>query len=304
MVSFQLRHNLLIRVFIIVIIGVVWLLMVLLLSSFSTPKDKKQTPLIQNQIIYKETTYLERIDNFSLQEFNAKSQLSHFIKAKSYFSFKNSPALLIEPEVTLYNEKGLKNYVINSKRAHYTDSGEIKFKYEVVIQSNNRLKYKINTEELLVSIKTNDLISKKPVTYLGENVKIISQGIHMRAKDDTIKLTDYTKINQSKGRKHYYSNNKTTYLSKKNEIYASDVNVDRQEQVIQLLGNVKIAQGSGSKINTKNLTIDQSNGLEVYRTKEKIHYQSNIADIHAFGMNYDVIKQKIKLTGGVVGRYE
>ncbi|BBB23247.1 conserved hypothetical protein [Abyssogena phaseoliformis symbiont OG214] len=319
MASFQLRRNLLRTISIIVIIGVIWFLMVLLLSSFSTPKDKKQTLLIQNQTTSKEATYLEKIDNFSLQEFDAKAQLSHLVKAKSYFSFKNSPALLIEPEVIFYDEKGLKDYVLNSKRAHYTDSGEIKFKGEVGVQSSNGLSHKINTEELLVGIKTSDLISKKPVTYLGENIKIIAQGMHMYAKDDTMKLTGYTKINQdsgqqiltkdlyidqSKGQKYYYSNNKTTYLTKKNKIYASGVDMDRQKQVIQLLGKVKIVQDSGSEINTKNLTIDQSNGLEVYRTKEKIHYQSNIADIHAFGMNYDVTEQKIKLTGGVVGRYE
>ena len=263
--------------------------------SFSLLGNQQQAPLVQSKTTFSEVTYIEKIDNFVLQEFDTKAQLSHFVKAKHYFSFKNSPALLIEPEVTLYDEKGLKEYVLNSKRAHYTDSGEIKFKGDVGIQFNNGLKHKINTEELLVGIKTHDLISKKPVTYLGENVKIISQGIHMHAKDDIIKST---------GRQHHHSNNKTIYPTKKNKIYANGVDMDRQKQVIQLLGKVKIVQDSGSKINTKNLTIDQSNGLEVYRTKEKIHYQSNVADIHALGMNYDLIKQKIKLTGGVVGRYE
>jgi LPS export ABC transporter protein LptC len=257
MVSFQLRQNLLITAFIIAIIGFVWLLMLLLSYSFPL-LGNQQALLVQSKTTFSEVAYIEKIDNFVLQEFDAKARLSHFVKAKSYFSFKNSPALLIEPEVTLYDEKGLKDYVLNSKRAHYTDSGEIKFKGEVSIQSSNGLKYKINAEELLVGIKTHDLISKKPVTYLGENVKIISQGIHMHTKDD----------------------------------------------IIRLIGRTKINQNNGQQILTKNLTIDQSNGLEVYRTKEKIHYQSNIANIHALGMNYDLIKQKIKLTGGVVGRYE
>ncbi len=319
MASFQSRHNLLSTISIIVIISVIWLLIALLLPSFSTPENKTQISLIQNKIPPKGEAYLEKIDNFSLQEFDAKAQLSHIVKAKSYFNFKNSPALLIEPKVVFYDERGFKDYVLNSKRAYYTDSGEIKFKGEVGMQSSNGLNHKINTEELLVGIKTSDLISKKPVTYLGENIKIISQGTHMHAKDDTMKLIGRTKISQDsgqqiltkdlyisqyKGQKHYYSNNKTTYLANKNTIYASGVDMDRQKQVIQLLGKVKIVQDSGSKITTKNLTIDQSNGLEVYRTKEKIHYQSNIADIHAFGMNYDVIEQKIRLTGGVVGRYE
>jgi Protein of unknown function (DUF1239). len=42
----------------------------------------------------------------------------------------------------------------------------------------------------------------------------------------------------------------------------------------------------------------------VYRTKEKIHYQSKLADIRAIGMHYDAKKRKIKLTGGVIGSYE
>ncbi|ABL01882.1 protein of unknown function DUF1239 [Candidatus Ruthia magnifica str. Cm (Calyptogena magnifica)] len=320
MASFQLRLNLLSTISIIVIIGVIWLLIELLLSSFFIPENKKKISLIQNKTTYKGKVYLEKIHNFSLQEFDAKVQLSHFVKAKSYFSFKNSPALLIEPEVIFYDENGLKDYVLKSKCAHYTDRGEIKFKGEVSIQSSNGLSHKVNTEELLVGIKTSDLISKKQVTYLGKNVKIIAQGMRMYAKDDTMRLIGRTKINQgngqqiltkdlyinqSKGQKHYYSNNKTTYLAKKNIIYANGVDMmNRQKQVIQLLGKVKIVQDSGSKIFTKNLTIDQSDGLEVYRTKEKIHYQSKIVDIHAFGMNYDVIEQKIRLTGGVVGRYE
>ncbi len=189
MVSFQLRQNLLITAFIIVIIGFVWLLMLLLSYAFSLLGNQQQVPLVQSKTTFSEVAYIEKIDNFVLQEFDAKAQLSHFVKAKSYLNFKNSPALLIEPEVTLYDEKGLKDYVLNSKRAHYTDNGEIKFKGEVGIRSSNGLKHKINTEELLVGIKTHDLISKKPVTYLGENVKITSQGIHMYAKNDTIKLT-------------------------------------------------------------------------------------------------------------------
>jgi lipopolysaccharide export system protein LptA len=80
--------------------------------------------------------------------------------------------------------------------------------------------------------------------------------------------------------------------------------MDMRKEIIQLLGKVKILQNSGSKINTKDLIVDQSEGNEVYRTKEKIRYQSKVADIHATGMRYDAKNQKIKLTGGVVGRYE
>ena len=155
--------------------------------------------------------------------------------------------------------------------------------------------------------------------YPGERAKIIAQGMRMKAKEDKMKLLGKTSINQdtgqkiltkdlyidqSNGQKHYYSKNDTTYLATDNKIYADGIDMDMRKEIVQLLGKVKILQNSGSKINTEDLIVDQSEGNEVYRTKERIRYQSKVADIHATGMRYDAKKQKIKLTGGVVGRYE
>jgi len=319
MASFQLRHNLLITVFIIVIIGVAWLLMQGLSYSFSALQEKEPAPLTQNEIVSKEVSYIEKIDNFILQEFGANQQLSHFVEAKSYFNFKGSPALLLDPKVTTYNEKGEKDYILTSERANYLDSGEIKFKGKVNVRSNTGITHKMNTQELLVSTKTDDLISNKKVTYLGERAKMIAQGMHMKAKEDKMKLIGKTSINQdsgqkiltqdlyidqSNGQKHYYSDNDTTYLAPDNKIYASGIDMDMRKEIVQLLGKVKILQNSGSKINTADLIVDQSGESEIYRTKERIHYQSEVANIHATGMRYDAKNQKIKLTGGVVGRYE
>ncbi len=303
-------------VFIIAIIAIIWFFIGLFLVSCSVQEDKQKELLIHDQTSFEEVTYLEKIDNFSLQVFDAKAELSYFVKAKSYFSFKDSPALLIEPKVSFYDLKGNKNYVLNSQRAHYVNNSGIKFKGEVGIHSCNGLNHKINTEELLVGFETRDLMSKKQVTYLGETVKIISQGIQIRAKDDIIKLVGNIKINQSdgqqiltkdlyinqiEGQKHFYSKNKIVYIFQKDKIYADGVDINEQEQIIELLGKVRIIKDSGSKISTKDLSIDQSNSLEIYRTKEKVHYQSDTADIHAVGMIYDVIKQKIKLISDVVG---
>jgi LPS export ABC transporter protein LptC len=319
MVSFQLRHNLLITVFIIVVIGVMWLLMQGLSYSFSALQGKAPAPLTENEIVSQEVSYIEKIDNFALQEFDESQQLSHFVKAKSYFNFKESPALLLDPRVTTYNEKGKADYVLTSDRAHYLDSGEIKFKGKVDIHSSTGVTHKMNTQELLVSTKSDDLISNKKVTYLGERAKIIAQGLHMKAKEDKMKLIGITSINQdtgqkiltkdlyidqSNGQKHYYSKNNTTYLAIDKKIYADGIDMDMRKEIVQLLGKVKILQDSGSKINTKDLIVDQSGESEIYRTKERIHYQSKVANIHATGMRYDAKNQKIKLTGGVVGRYE
>jgi len=287
--------------------------------SFSALKSKAPPPLTENEIVSQEVSYIEKIDNFALQEFDENQQLSHFVKARRYFNFKDTPALLLDPKVTTYNEKGEADYVLTSDRANYLDSGEIKFKGKVDIRSNTGITHKMNTQELLVSTKTDDLISNKKVTYLGERAKIIAQGLHMKAKEDKMKLIGKTSINQdtgqkiltkdlyidqSNGQKHYYSKNDTTYLATDNKIYADGIDMDMRKEILQLLGKVKILQNSGSKINTKDLIVDQSGENEIYRTKEKIHYQSKVANIHATGMRYDAKNQKIKLTGGVVGRYE
>ncbi len=317
--NFQFRSNLIITLFIIVVIGTMWLLMQGLSYSFNLLQGKEPPPLTDNEVISQEVSYIEKIDNFALQEFDQDQQLSHFIEAKKYFNFKNTPALLLDPKVTVYNEKGDEDYILTSNRANYLDSGEIKFKGKVNIRSSTGITHKMNTQELLVSTKTDDLISNKKVTYLGERAKMVAQGMHMKAKEDKMKLLGKTRINQdggqeilttdlyidqSNGQKHYYSKNSTTYLAPNNKIYADGIDMDMRKEIIQLLGKVEILQNSGSKINTQDLIVDQSGGNEVYRTKERIRYQSEVADIHATGMHYDAKNQKIKLTGGVVGRYE
>jgi hypothetical protein len=60
----------------------------------------------------------------------------------------------------------------------------------------------------------------------------------------------------------------TTYIANGNKIYAQGI--DMNKNLVKLLNTVKIVQKSGSKINTKNLMIDQSNDKESYSTKEKV----------------------------------
>lgn len=317
--NFRLRHNLLITTFIIVIIVTMWLLMKGLSYSFEQLNTDNTKVLTDNEELSKEAAYTEKIDHFALQEFDNNQVLSHFVEADNYYNFKDSPALLINPRVTTYDQQGEKNYILNSKRAHYLDSGEVSFKGQVDVSSSNGIRHKMNTQELLIDTNTDDLVSHKEVVYFGENSKMVSEGMHMQTKNDKMKLTGHTKIHQNSGQKiltkdlhvdqsdqqkHYHSNNDTTYLSKENKIYAKGIDMDMNKEVMQLLGKVEILQDSGSKINTKDLTVDQQDGIEVYRTNERIHYQSGAANIHAKGLHYDAIQQKIKLSGGVEGRYE
>jgi hypothetical protein len=112
-------------------------------------------------------------------------------------------------------------------------------------------------------------------------------------------------VDQSDGKKHYHTKEYTTYLSEMSIINADKgMDLDMNQHIIELLGKVEILQSSGSKIQSKNLIVDQSNGGEVYKTDNTIHYQSQVADILAQSMHFDAKRQKIKLTGGVTARYE
>ncbi|MDB3869563.1 LPS export ABC transporter periplasmic protein LptC [Candidatus Thioglobus sp.] len=323
--NFQLRHNLLLTTFIIVIIATMWLLMKGLSYSFdqlTTPDSTDSIELKSDEalalpVLSQKSGYMEKIENFALQEFGINRVLSHFVEADIYLNFKEEPALLVNPRVTTYDQNGGTNYILTSKRANYLDTGEVSFKGEVDISSGNGVSHKMNTEELLVDTNTDDLLSTEKVTYLGEDSKIISQGMHMQTKIDRMQLTGDVVINQDSGQKmltkdlyieqsrdqkHYYSDDKTTYLSTENKIYAQGM--DMKDKTTQLLGQVNILQNSGSTIDTEDLTIDQSNNAQVYTTDNGIHYQSSVADIRALGMRYDADKQKIQFTGGVVGQYD
>lgn len=308
MINFHLRRNLLVVVFIIVPIGIVWLFITLVLSMF-TSDDNINTDKITN--------YIEKIDNFALQEFNSKQQLVHFVEAKNYFNFKQAPALLIEPTVTTYNEKGEESYTMTSKRANYLGNGDIKFQGKVDIKSNTGIVYKMHAKELSVNTKTSDLISQREITYFDEHSKVLAEGMTMIETKDKMQLwgkisisqdggqeifTRDLTIDQSNAQKHYYSKRDTTYVADGNKIHAQGV--DMNKNLVKLLNTVKILQKSGSIINTKNLVINQSNNKEIYSTKEKVHYQSRTVDIHSTGMHFNAKAKKVKLTGGVIGHYE
>lgn len=314
--SFQLRSKLSITVFIIVIIFVVWFLIKLSLYLFATFQPQLSAHAPESI----QASYTEKIDNFTLQKFGVGRQLIHFIQARYYLRFKNSPALLVDPKVTTYNKQGEQSYVLSAKRAHYLASGEIQLHDKVVIDSNTGAKHKINTAELLISTKTNDIIGRNKVVYLGEGVNLVSEGIFMHAKQDRVKLLGEVRIKQNSGQeiitkdiyidqtkeghKHYHSKNNTTYLTPANEVHADGIDMNMQTQQLQLLGQVNITRNPSLQINTQDLTVEQSQNQEVYHTNNKVHYQSLNTVIRATGMRYDVKNQTIKLAGGVVGRYE
>ena len=76
------------------------------------------------------------------------------------------------------------------------------------------------------------------------------------------------------------------------------------KNLMKLLGKVEVLNISGSKMNSYNLIVDKSDGVEVYKTNDSTHYQTKVSDIRAKRMNYDAITKKVELIGGVLGVYE
>lgn len=95
-----------------------------------------------------------------------------------------------------------------------------------------------------------------------------------------------------------------TYSNAHIKIAAQGIQVQSTSEEIKFTGNVKILQSSGTQITTKDLHINQSGGQNIYQTKHDINYKSKVANISAKAMDYDVKRQKIKLTGSVFGRYQ
>ena len=322
MINFQLKLKPIFIAFLIIglLLQLLWYLSTTTNNAEAAKAGKKQDKA-------ESATYIEKIDNFTLQVFNTNQKLSHFVQAKQYLNFKTMPGLLLQPKVTIYNQQGIKHYQLTARHAHYLNNGDIRFQGKVTLLNHSGVRHKMHTEELLVTTNTHDLFSDKKVQYFGEMARIESLGLQSQGNNDNLLLTGKTTIHQKngqliltrdlrvdqlQGQKRYHSAHATQYQGMGNTIDASQgINMDMAKHSLQLLGKVHIVQNTESniqsnrmRIKTSNLTIDQSNGAEIYRTKEAIHYQKGITDIRATGMEYDAKNQTIKLAGRVKAQYE
>tara|TARA_B100000929_G_scaffold80653_1_gene62964 strand:- start:1183 stop:2133 length:951 start_codon:yes stop_codon:yes gene_type:complete len=316
MAIFQSRITKSVITFIIVLVIALWLFRDNIVAIYPFQKDNKQLEIIKDEDI---SSYIEKIDNFSLKEYSDEQLLLHYIEAETYYNFKDSPVFLLNLKATQYDEKGQKNHILKSNRANMLNSGEILFKGEVNILSRG-VYHEIETESLVMHSNTKQIRSNKDVIYYGENAKIFAQGMQINNANETMLLegdvrieqelgpiinTKDLNINLADGEKRYQTKEKSTYLSKDNTIHSKQgIDLDMKENLTKLLGEVEILQKSGAKILSHDLVVDQSNGGEVYKSNKPTNYQSEISDIKSQGMYYDVVLQKIQLMGGVIGRYE
>ena len=317
MAAFQIRKIQSI-VFIIVMIAILWLFQDNIMGISLFPKNSQQSDNILEEI--NEATYLEKIDNFVIKEYSNEQLLLHIIEAETYSRKKNKPVELLNIKLTTYDEAGQEGVVLSSNRAEIIESGEIFFNGEVNIQSKNGVSHEINTESLILFSNNGQIKSNRKVAYLGESAKIDAQGMEMNIEDDTMSLIGKTIINQDSGsvietsnlfvshadgKKLYKSTEKTFYNSNDNKVSADKgIDLDMNENLMKLLGTVEVLNSSGSTMNSYNLIVDQSNGGEVYKTNDSTHYKTQVSDIRAKRMHYDVKTKKVELTGGVLGVFE
>ena len=82
-----------------------------------------------------------------------------------------------------------KDSYLDSNRAEILKSGEMFFNGEVKIETKTGVSHELDTESLIVLSDNGQIKSNKEVTYLGETVRIISEGMEMNIDSDTMYLS-------------------------------------------------------------------------------------------------------------------
>jgi len=318
MALFQTKKIQTFIVFIIVLVGILWIFQDNFLKLLAFQKATEQ--LVSTAKEAKETVYLEKIDNFILKEYSNQQILLRTIQADTYYSYKNSPVQIFEVEVKTFNEGQEEGLVLTSNRAEILKSGEIFFNGEVKIQTKTGVLHKLDTESLIVLNDNSQIKSNKEVTYLGETAKIISEGMEMSIDSDTMFLsgnvnifedsgatidTKNLYISHNAGQKIYKSKEPTVYHSKDTIVNAENgIDIDMNSQHINLLGKVEILSDPGAVLKSSNVLIDRSNDGEVLKSNSPSHFKSNTVDIKAKKMHYDAVTKKLELMNRVVAVYE
>ena len=282
--------------------------------------QKKTEPLIIINEEVKEKPYLHKIENFLLKEYSEGQLLLHTIEAEAYFSFKDSPVQLLEIILKTYDKSQQEGLVLKSNRAKITKLRDIIFNGEVNIVTKSGILHQLDTEELIFISESGQIKSESEITYLGESEKITSQGMEMNKDSDTMFLNGEVElkqdfgpiinttnlfINHYDGNKIYQSEGKTIYSSEDNTVTSEQgIDVNMNKNLLNLLGKVNILGVSGSTIDSYNLTVDQSNGGEIFKSNDLVHYQSTGVNIKALKMYYNVPYKKIELTNKVSAIYE
>jgi len=318
MALFQTKKIQTFIVFIIVLVGILWIFQDNFLKLLALQKVTEQ--LVSTAEEVKESAYLEKIDNFILKEYSNQQILLHTIQADTYYSYKNSPVQIFEVEIKTFNEDQEEVLLLTSNRAKILKSGEIFFNGEVKIQTKTGVSHKLDTESLIVLNDNSQIKSSKEVIYLGENSRVIAEGMEMNIDSDIMHLNGNVRIFEDSGatidtKNLYISHNagEKIYKSKEPTVYHSTdtivksengIDIDMNSQLINLLGKVEILSDPGAVLKSSNVLIDRSNDGEVLKSNSPSHFKSNTVDIKAKKMHYDAVTKKLELMNRVVAVYE
>ena len=283
-------------------------------------KDIDSSGIEGTQVSQSEENFSDRIENFSIQEFDKGYRLSRLIESESYINYKDKPGLMKNPKVTSFGEtSNIVDYVLKADKGLYLDSGDFLFTGSVNVESKTGIKHIMESNSILYKKDTEEIISQDEVTYLGQNDVMIADGIHMNPNNDNIKTIGKTKINRdtggeilskdvvvdkTKNKNIFHSKEKTTYISEKDRVISDGFNYIENDGVMTLLGASRITQDKGATIDSTNLVIENNNNQERYKTSDYIFYESKISKIKSKGMDYDAKSQKLELFNGVEGVYE
>ena len=283
-------------------------------------KDIDSSGIEGTQVSQSEENFSDRIENFSIQEFDKGYRLSRLIESESYINYKDKPGLMKNPKVTSFGEtSNIVDYVLKADKGLYLDSGDFLFTGSVNVESKTGIKHIMESNSILYKKDTEEIISQDEVTYLGQNDVMIADGMHMNPNNDNIKTIGKTKINRdtggeilskdvvvdkTKNKNIFHSKEKTTYISEKDRVISDGFNYIENDGVITLLGASRITQDKGATIDSTNLVIENNNNQERYKTSDYIFYESKISKIKSKGMDYDAKSQKLELFNGVEGVYE
>ena len=318
MALFQTKKIQLFIVFIIVLAAILWVFQDNFLKLLVFQKVSERSILTSEEP--EENAYLEKIDNFILKQYSNEQILLHTIQADTYYSYKNSPVQILNVEVKTFNDFQEEGLELRSNRAEILKSGEMFFNGEVKIQTKTGVSHELDTESLIVLSDNGQIKSNKEVTYLGETVRIISEGMEMNIDSDMMYLSGNVKIfedsgmtvdtknlyiSHNAGEKIYKSKEKTVYRSKDTIANSENgINMNMNIKLINLLGKVEVVSGPEGVLKSSNVVIDQSNDGEVLKSNSLSHFKSNTVDIKANKMHYDAITKKLELISKVVAVYE
>ena len=156
-----------------------------------------------------------------------------------------------------------------------------------------------------VKVTTFDELQNKNLTLKSDRAVIFKSG--------AIHFIDQVEIKTMSGISHEIdtellivkdgqinSNRRIVYLGETAKIIAEGMDMDLDRDIMNLNGEVQILQDTGATIDTKNLFINQADGIKKYMSNEPTVYRSNQNVVNSDnGIDVDMNSKITKLLGNV-----